>query len=645
MKFFKSIAICMAIVGMFALHVEAKSKVLVGEGNKEVTINFKDLQINDFVKLVSNILDKNILLQSSIPGKVEFISTKPVYKKDLPTILQSILGSKGYSLVDRGTFLEIVRSKDAAKYNLPLVKSVGDSYIQMVTTIIPVHGVNVDLVVSKIKHLASASAAITTIKENNSIIITDFPKNIKTLEKVIKKIEAKDQARTAFYKLKYAEVTYIYPALSAIVKSRFDQRVETDKVTLAVDKIGNTVIAVGSPQNLRVVKQIINQFDIQGARPIKETAVIPLKNTEVKDVLPIVAKLAQDKQRSNPATVPSVVAEPKSNALVVSGLKEDIDEIRVIVDDLDKEQRQVYVKARIIEVSEDSSRKLGIQYGLEAGKANSSGFYSMAMNMGGPTIGLSSALLGKINMPELKSGLALGAALDFLTTNGAANIVSEPSILCLDNQESKIYVGQTQSIVTSAKTKDNVNDYSTNTYSREDIGLTLKVKPRISNDGKVTLQAETIIEDALPSSIPGMPTTTKREVTTKAIVKNGESVIVGGLIRDKASNTESKVPLLGDIPLVGEVFKHRVRSGDNVNIVIILTPYIVDTSEDLSTLRRKLVELDNLQDVYSQEFLKELQRKTKKKQDELKEAEAEEEPTINKQKSNPLLDFYRKDLK
>lgn len=648
MKFFKLMKITLAsmvFLSFTALHVEAKSKVLVGtmeNADKEVTINFKDLTIDDFVKLVSNVLDKNILLQAPIPGKVEFISIKPVYKKDLPTILQSVLGSKGFSIIDRGTFLEVVRSKDAVKYNLPIVKSSGDNYIQMVTKIVPIQGVHVDLVIAKIKHLASASASITTIKESNSILITDFPKNIATLEKVIKNIENNEQKRTVFYKLKYAEVGHIFPALSAILKSRFDQRVETEKVTLAVDKLGNVLIVTGSPKNIRTTKQIIDQFDKEDARPIKDTAVISLKNTEVKDVLPIVAKLAQGKHRSNPATVPVVLAEPKSNAIVVSGLKEDIDEIRSIVEDLDKEQRQVYVKARIIEVSEDITRRLGVKYGLEAGRANSSGLYTVAMNMGGPTVALSSALSGSIKIPTLQSGLALGAALDFLTTNGAANVVSEPSILCLNNQESKIYVGQTQSVVTSSKTKDNTADLSTNTYSREDIGLTLKVKPRISNDGKVTLQAETKIEDVLPSSSPGLPTTTKREVTTRAIVKNGESVIVGGLIKDKTSNSVSKLPLLGDIPLVGEVFKHRTKTGDNINLVIVLTPYIVETSEDLSDLRRQLIELDNLQVQYSQHFMQELEKNGKKS---IKKQKNDTDKPKSTYRTNPLLEFYGKDLK
>ncbi len=610
MKYFKLLIASLIVIAPATTTLSAKPAKKVNK-KEEVTINFKDLEINDFVKLVSNVLNKNILLQSPIPGKVDFVSTTPVYKTDLPTILQSVLGAKGYSLVDRGSFLEIVRSKDVAKYNLPVVKTLGSSYLQMVTKIVPVKSVNVDFIASKIRHLVSASASIVTIRDNNSILVTDFPKNIKTIEDIIKKIENAVQPRTAFFKLKNAEVSYVYPSLLTIVKNRFDSRVETQKVTITSDKTSNSIIAVGSHANLATLKIIIDKFDVKGAMPQKETVVIALKNTEVKDVLNVITKILSAKRTTNPAGIPTVVSEPNTNSIVVSGVKEDIDEVKSIIKELDQEQLQVYVKARIIEVSKEASEKLGAKYGLGAGKANSSGLYTLAMGMGGSFMPINPSTFN-IDIPALKSGLALGAAVDFLTTNGAANTVAEPSVLCINNKESKIYVGQTESVITSATTKDNTADLSRNTYNREDIGLTLKIKPRISNDGKVTLEAETKIEDVVPNSKAGMPTTTKREVTTKAIVKNGESVIVGGLIKDKSGISISKVPVLGDIPILGEAFTHRSNSGDNLNLVIILTPYIIEQSENLTSLRQRLVELDNLQERYNKSFMEYLRKRDKR---------------------------------
>lgn len=631
MKFIKSAFFCVLVALILPLHVNAKQKVVVEESDKEVTINFQDLQINDFVKLVSNILNKNILLQAPIAGKVDFVSTTPVKKKDLPAILQSVLGTKSFSLVDRGSFLEVVKSKDASKYNLPLVNSLGDSYLQMVTKIIVVKNINVDIIASKIKHLGSASSSVLTIKDSNSLLITDFPKNIKTIEKVIHSLENSEQVKVQFFKLKNQDIGYIYPVVTGIVKSRFNSKVETEKVTVISDKANNTIIAVGTSKNLHVVKKIINQFDIKNDIDKKQNKVITLKNIEVNDALKVVTGLVKAGRTGNSTPPPIIMAEPKSNSLVISGMGSDIQEVQELVKELDKEQRQVYVKAKIIEISKDQSLALGAKYGLEAGQMSADGLYTLAMGFGGPSVALSSNILGFFK-PEkdLKSGLALGAAIDFLASNGAANIVSEPSVLCLNNQESKIYVGQTESIITSSTTTDNTQDLSRSTFSREDIGLSLKVKPRISNDGKVTLEAETVIEDVLPNSRAGMPTTTKREVTTKAIVKNGESVIVGGLIRDKSSTTTSKVPLLGDIPVVGNIFTHNSQKGDNVNIVIILTPYIVDTSDNLTNLREHLVELDNLQNRYNKEFVKNIEKISKKNK-------------IKPKTKDPIEFFYGKD--
>lgn len=601
------------IICLFASSSFSITPQPIKNGDELVTIDFRNLEINDFIKLVSTILNKNILLQSVIPGKVEFVSTKPVYKKDLPMILQSTLAAKGFTMVDRGSFLEVVKSKDVSKYNLPVSKKSNVKYSQMITQIVPVTGANVEIVAAKVKHLSSDSAILMPVRENNTLIITDFPENIETIKKVISFVEKNAAAQVDFIKLQRAAADQIYPVLRAIVDNAFDKKIENEKVTVLANIADNSIAAVGIEKNLKKVRQIVENLDKDTESLRKVTEVIRLKNTEVKGVHAIVNQILAASRAGRAADAPILAADEISNSLVIVGTQQDYEDVSKIVKELDKEQKQVYVQARIIEISDALSNKLGFKYGLEGGEATSNGLYTFAMNMGGPTIALSSTLSSIIKPGDLKSGLAFGAAVDFLATNGAANIVSEPSILCLDNLESKIYVGKTQSIITSATNKDSTTDLSRNTYSREDIGLTLKVKPRISNDGKVTLQIETKLEDVLDGSGDGgTPTTTKREVTTRAIVKNGESVIVGGLIQEKEIENESKVPLLGDIPALGKLFSHNIDVKDKLNIVIVLTPYIVEKSEDLSGLRSSLVELDLIQNQYNKKLKEELEKKIHK---------------------------------
>lgn len=620
------------IICLFASSSFSITPQPIKNGDELVTIDFRNLEINDFIKLVSTILNKNILLQSVIPGKVEFVSTKPVYKKDLPMILQSTLAAKGFTMVDRGSFLEVVKSKDVSKYNLPVSKKSNVKYSQMITQIVPVTGANVEIVAAKVKHLSSDSAILMPVRENNTLIITDFPENIETIKKVISFVEKNAAAQVDFIKLQRAAADQIYPVLRAIVDNAFDKKIENEKVTVLANIADNSIAAVGIEKNLKKVRQIVENLDKDTESLRKVTEVIRLKNTEVKGVHAIVNQILAASRAGRAADAPILAADEISNSLVIVGTQQDYEDVSKIVKELDKEQKQVYVQARIIEISDALSNKLGFKYGLEGGEATSNGLYTFAMNMGGPTIALSSTLSSIIKPGDLKSGLAFGAAVDFLATNGAANIVSEPSILCLDNLESKIYVGKTQSIITSATNKDSTTDLSRNTYSREDIGLTLKVKPRISNDGKVTLQIETKLEDVLDGSGDGgTPTTTKREVTTRAIVKNGESVIVGGLIQEKEIENESKVPLLGDIPALGKLFSHNIDVKDKLNIVIVLTPYIVEKSEDLSGLRSSLVELDLIQNQYNKKLKEELEKKIHKNE----EAQEQSPKTEIKQSKNP----------
>ena len=186
--------------------------------------------------------------------------------------------------------------------------------------------------------------------------------------------------------------------------------------------------------------------------------------------------------------------------------------------------------------------------------------------------------------------------------NGAAHLLSEPSVLCTNNKEAEIYVGQTMSILTAAQQSTSGVSNVVNNYSREDIGLTLKVKPRLSSNNQVSLEVETTIEDIDPSSEQqaDRPTTTKRTVKTNAIVKNGETIVLGGLIKRVGGQGETAVPYLSEIPVLGDMlFTHHSDVEREQNVVIYLTPYIVRKSSDLKKLKKMLSELEEVQTRYN----------------------------------------------
>ena len=344
------------------------------------------------------------------------------------------------------------------------------------------------------------------------------------------------------------------------------------------------------------------------------TEVIGLKNVDGVNIIKILDDVVNKKYINKP-TKPFVSLDLESNSLVVMASKDELKQIKDLIQELDKEKAQVYVQAKIIEVNNELVNKIGISYGIINSSARSDGINAISSNLNGGSNAIKEAVdtLGiKVSNLNIKSGLALGASLNLLQQNGALDIVSEPSILAIDNKESSIYVGEKISVEISSTLTD--GGLQRTNYEREDIGLTLKVKPRISSDTKLTLEINTLLEGIKSTSVSAgqNPDTLKKEIKTAAILNNGESVIIGGLIENKNETIEQKVPVLGDIPLFGELFKNDSKMNKKNNLVIIVTPYMIPKSKDITYIREQLSELKKLEDKYLQDSLSIIKDNSKK---------------------------------
>lgn len=344
------------------------------------------------------------------------------------------------------------------------------------------------------------------------------------------------------------------------------------------------------------------------------TEVIGLKNVDGVNIIKILDDVVNKKYINKP-TKPFVSLDLESNSLVIMASKDELKQIKDLIQELDKEKAQVYVQAKIIEVNNELVNKIGISYGIINSSARSDGINAISSNLNGGSNAIKEAVdtLGiRMSDVNIKSGLALGASLNLLQQNGALDIVSEPSILAIDNKESSIYVGEKISVEISSTLTD--GGLQRTNYEREDIGLTLKVKPRISSDTKLTLEINTLLEGIKSTSVSAgqNPDTLKKEIKTAAILNNGESVIIGGLIENKNETIEQKVPVLGDIPLFGELFKNDSKMNKKNNLVIIVTPYMIPKSKDITYIREQLSELKKLEDKYLQDSLSIIKDNSKK---------------------------------
>lgn len=344
------------------------------------------------------------------------------------------------------------------------------------------------------------------------------------------------------------------------------------------------------------------------------TEVVGLKNVDGVNIIKILDDVVNKKYINKP-TKPFVSFDLESNSLVIIASKDELKQIKDLIQELDKEKAQVYVQAKIIEVNNELVNKIGISYGIINSSARSDGINAISSNLNGGSNAIKEAVdtLGiRMSDVNIKSGLALGASLNLLQQNGALDIVSEPSILAIDNKESSIYVGEKISVEISSTLTD--GGLQRTNYEREDIGLTLKVKPRISSDTKLTLEINTLLEGIKSTSVSAgqNPDTLKKEIKTAAILNNGESVIIGGLIENKNETIEQKVPILGDIPLFGELFKNDSKMNKKNNLVIIVTPYMIPKSKDITYIREQLSELKKLEDKYLQDSLSIIKDNSKK---------------------------------
>ncbi|KAB7888540.1 secretin N-terminal domain-containing protein [Poseidonibacter ostreae] len=588
--------------------------VLLGfylQADEKININFKELDIMELVKITSKILNKNILITQDIKGKVDYISNNDVSKDELVKILIFVLESKGYTLINNENILRIVKLNESTKNNVPIVNSklnVKQNYNQMATEIFKVNNVNADYIASKVKHLISKNAKLVTNIDSNTLALTDFRNNIITVKKVIKIMTQGAKRYLEIIELHNIQAIEAKKNIDAIAKSMFNEKIQTEKTNIIVNKESNSLVIIGNKTNTNYLKKYIQKIDSKDSLLKRVVEVIALKNVEAKNVIKILDDIISKKKYIDPNAKPLSSVDEESNSIVIMGLLNEINYIKALIEKLDKEKAQVYVQAKIIEVSDSLLDQVGIKYGIFGGNSGKNGLSTFASNLnGGSAISFNPSDIGLV-IPTIASGLALGASISLLNQDGALDIVSEPSILAINNKESSIYVGETISVKTSSSVTD--GGTTKENFKREDVGLTLKVKPRVSNDNKVTLEINTILEDVKTTATnSGNADTTKKEIQTTAIVKNGESVILGGLIEDKEESTEDKVPGVSEVPIVGKLFTHNKGNIRKRSLVIIVTPYIIPKSKDLTYVRNKLSQLKLLEDKYLKDSLIRLKEK------------------------------------
>ncbi|WP_324170990.1 secretin N-terminal domain-containing protein [Sulfurimonas sp.] len=565
-----------------------------------VNVNFSNLKINEFIKIVSKLVNKNILVTDIIEGQVNLVSNVSIYDDELISILSSVLKSKDYTLIKNGSIYEVIKISKAVKSEANYKGSLkNNSFI--VSHLIQIKNNDVDIIASKLKSLTSIHSNLITIKSSNMILISDYPKNINVIKKIIKKIDIKLNNDVFMYEIKNVQAKALLTYLNESSKLLFNDSLKSDKVKILLHEDLNSIIVIGKKSNVLVIEKLIKKFDIESSNN-QTLKIFNLKNAKADEVFKALNDIIKNQKFSDESLKPNVSKSDDINSIIVVGVPHIIKALEPLIKELDKEKYQVYVEARIIDINKKNSEDLGIKYNFDGARLLSSGgLLSFSSNFSG--IAPIQGLIGKnLSSSLVGDGLALGASIDFLQTNGASKSISNPSILCVNNKESSIYVGKAISLQSGSVSASDSG--VTNSYVRTDIGLTLKIIPRVSSSDKVTLEVSIILENIIDdgsNNETGQPVTSKQEINTQTILRHGENIIIGGLVKSYTLDSKSQIPLLGDIPFLGALFRSTSTTKEQDNLVVILTPYIIDNSEKLSQLQKDLGTLSKLQEKYNQE--------------------------------------------
>ena len=593
----------------------------------KVTLNFVGADIQSVVKSVGLITGKNFILDPRVTGTVNIISANPVSKDLVYPILLTALRLQGFTAVEGPGVIKIIPEADAKLNNSPLVEGAnkyrGD---QMITQVFVLKYESAAQLLPVLRPLIAPNNVINAYPNNNTLVITDYAENLRRIDKIIQSIDVPPNTEIDVIKLKYAsaiEMAQLLPRLMPEAGAQQNIPGAQPKLAFAVDaRINGLIVRAENQIVIEKVRKLVASLDIETSET-GNIRVVYLRNAEAVKVAETLRGIlggggtgggSQPIPQPAPAPVPgqpgaqsvaaaivnipqtsgggTIQAYAATNSLVIVAPDYVYNGLRGVIDKLDARRAQVFIEALIVEVSTNKASEFGIQWQDLSG-ANDSGVRGVGgtnFNTGGPNnnIGAVAANLGsagpgfnigiikgRINIPGIGPIFNLGILARALEADGNVNILSTPNILTIDNEEAKIVVGQNVPFITGTQTATTgglTNPFQT--IERKDVGLQLKVKPTVSEGGTVKLTLSQEVSSLGANTVAGF-ITNKRSIDSTILVDDGQIIVLGGLIQDEVRVNVDQVPVLGNIPFFGNLFKYEKRTRDKVNLMVFIRPVIL----------------------------------------------------------------------
>ena len=569
------------------------------EAKDTAMLNMENTDIKTLISTVAAKTGKNFIVDPRVKGKVTVISHDAVSRDELYQIFLSILEVHGFAAVPSGRSIKIIPDASAKQSGIPTGTGRGD---EVVTRVVNVDYVNAMQLVPILRPLIPQQGHMAAFPQSNVLIISDRSDNIARILRIIRRVDRPGNEDVEVLRLEHASAGEMVRILSALQKAKVGKQGSGPK--LVADERTNSILLGGDKAERLRLRALITHLDTP-TDTTGNTQVMYLNYADAASLVPVLSSvsgsLGKDAGKKGAKTgvtnsPVSIQADESTNALVITAPPDLMRSLQAVIRQLDIRRAQVLVEAVIAEVSSTKSSELGVQWvtdGTRSGRGPVAG-----TNLPGTSgVNLVDTVLSGVLPTNAGSGLTLGLGnntsdnrfailLRAIASDDQSNVLSTPSLVMLDNEESEIVVGQNVPFVTGSQQTTGGLANPFQTIQRQDVGLTLKVKAQINEGDAIKLDITQETSSVVPDSSTGASdiVTNKRSIKTSVLADDGSIVVLGGLIQDDLQEGVSKVPLLGDIPLLGGLFRNKTAQKVKTNLMVFIHPVILRDAQRGSQL-------------------------------------------------------------
>jgi len=548
-------------------------------------LNQQQADLRLFINQVADITGRTMILDPRVRGQVTVISDAELSVDDVFEVFLAVLRIHGFAAVsqDDGT-LQIIPVGEARQTSGPVVTDALTSSRDFVTRVIPLTHASASELLPIIRPLGASYGHLSVIPSINALLMVDHGDNIVRIEQILALLDVATDADIQIFHFEHAWVTDIIMLLEALIPQQLLQAhqdgVGQASLRLVADERSNRLLVRGHPDILAFVADLLVNLDVPASARRGSTEVVFLENGDAGTMAELLRGLngtVNEQPTNGTAVSVAILADEELNALIIRAGSDDMAEMVRLIRKLDIPRAQVLIEAAIVEVSGSLSEQFGFQSGLllEGGDTAPA---IIGSNVDERTAG--SLLGGNFPFGLLGDGglfaggaftqgqVSFAAIIRALEQQANTNLLSTPYVMTMDNMEARLVVGETVPFRRSDPTEDNPF-----TITREDVATEIRVRPNIQQNDMIRLAINQRTEELIGSASLESRTS-KREIDTNVLVANGETIILGGMVKDQVIETHRKVPLLGDLPLIGALFRSSSTRQEKVNLLVVIRPSI-----------------------------------------------------------------------